>query len=556
MSDFFGQLQGGNIRFPDANINGGGPLPTNLSGPAGINGDPDGRYNFNSDLLSGITPYAYGPGRMGSDRNYQQIPHRMQKIIPQLFLPCADSSIPQLMPLSHAVDQGDVAFILQCERVQTVLFDSIALQDAHVHRMEIPNSTAFINLSTANYLLAGLQRIDPLRKAKGAWNVLADDLCFKPNSIKDRAEVLRLVSTRFVPFGVCAGSEHQGGKHETGLAPVQAAVNHVTTMTVDGQNRDLVNFWRTSDLSAGDNLIYKLEWMRTQKYTLNHYYKGTQRQTFSNQQYCWQLVPDKFEMAIKDSLVPSGAPFNYDYRIHGYWRVAQTFQHRAKYEASSSCVCDDMSYMRGQLLHVTFAPVWIQMQDISDTSDAQIHQLEPASEWKHHKQTKRKLDDWKDTKDARESEDKLAKYKDSREVPGKHKRWMTTATPSPALVVPMAATSSAVVWPAGVGDSAQVGLVGVGGSARVLSTTAENTQRPTIPVSPFVPSIPSLHANQAGTTVASMQELAQNLKRVGETQADPNVVAAQAPKSNASLPAKPDTKVKRVLGKTKPVPTE
>ena len=122
---------------------------------------------------------------------------------------------------------------------------------------------------------------------------------------------------------------------------------------------------------------------------------------------------------------------------------------------------------------------------------------------------------------------------------------MSTATPSPALVVPMAATSSAVV-----------GLVGVGGGARVLSTTAGNTQRPTIPVSPFVPSIPSLHANQAGTTVASLQELAQNLKGVGETQAVPDVVAAQAPKPNASLPAKPDTKVKRVLGKTKPVPTE
>ena len=29
------------------------PLSTNLSGPEGINGDPDGRYNFNDSLLSG-----------------------------------------------------------------------------------------------------------------------------------------------------------------------------------------------------------------------------------------------------------------------------------------------------------------------------------------------------------------------------------------------------------------------------------------------------------------------------------------------------------------------
>jgi hypothetical protein len=74
MSDFFGSLTGGNIRFTDARINGDGPLPTSLSGPEVINGDPDGRYNFNDSLLSGIVPYAYGQGRMGSDRNYQQIP--------------------------------------------------------------------------------------------------------------------------------------------------------------------------------------------------------------------------------------------------------------------------------------------------------------------------------------------------------------------------------------------------------------------------------------------------------------------------------------------------
>ena len=76
-SDFFAGLSGSGIRFTDARINGPGPLPTELSGPAGINGDADGKYNFNGDLLSGITPYAGpGQGRMGSDHSYQQIPHR------------------------------------------------------------------------------------------------------------------------------------------------------------------------------------------------------------------------------------------------------------------------------------------------------------------------------------------------------------------------------------------------------------------------------------------------------------------------------------------------
>jgi len=81
MTDFFGGLTGGNIRFTDARIDGDSPLPTSLSGPEGINGDPDGRYNFNDSLLSGITPYAFGQGRMGSDRNYQQIPNRKQFLL-------------------------------------------------------------------------------------------------------------------------------------------------------------------------------------------------------------------------------------------------------------------------------------------------------------------------------------------------------------------------------------------------------------------------------------------------------------------------------------------
>ena len=51
MTDFFGGLTGGNIRFTDATIDGDGPLPTSLSGPEGINGDPDGRLLQDYGLL-------------------------------------------------------------------------------------------------------------------------------------------------------------------------------------------------------------------------------------------------------------------------------------------------------------------------------------------------------------------------------------------------------------------------------------------------------------------------------------------------------------------------
>ena len=40
---------------------------------------------------------------------------------------------------------------------------------------------------------------------------------------------------------------------------MQSAVNYVTTMTVDGQNRDLMNYWHASTTQAGDRLILALQ---------------------------------------------------------------------------------------------------------------------------------------------------------------------------------------------------------------------------------------------------------------------------------------------------------
>jgi len=138
----------------------------------------------------------------------------------------------------------------------------------------------------------------------------------------------------------------------------------VTTLTVDGQNRDLVNIWRNIDISAGDNLILKLQWIPTQSYTLNHYYKGVVRQTFVKAQHCWQLIPDVFKMGQAPA-PPSAAPWKYDYRVNGYWRIGQCFQHRASCESDPGNVCDDTRFLRGQLLQVTFAPVWTQFQPLN-----------------------------------------------------------------------------------------------------------------------------------------------------------------------------------------------
>ena len=64
------------------------------------------------------------------------------------------------------------------------------------------------------------------------------------------------------------------------MKPVQAAASFFVTLTVDGQNRNLVNIWRGVDVEGGDLLLVQLEYSEkppsgrgqiTQSYVLNHY---------------------------------------------------------------------------------------------------------------------------------------------------------------------------------------------------------------------------------------------------------------------------------------------
>lgn len=358
-SNFFGGLQSG-IRFPSAEINEHGPLPE--APYAGI----DGQINATSSLLDNVSPYAQPKqGAMGSDRNYQQIPHRMQQIVPMLFLPSADKQITEPCRVSHPVDFGDIAFSLVSDNVVSLMTPH--KQAANIVRA--PARNVFCNLITANYLLAGLQRLEATDRNN--WSQFAVDMGYdymqaSMGEEEQMRELLRLVATRFLPYGIVQGSEKQGGQHETTLAPVQAAVNFVVTMTVDGQNRDLINFWRESHISAGDQLIYTLEKRPTCKFVLNHYYKQMAKQSFREVKTCWQLVPRVFRSAEATRYSHEKGYHDtelYDYRINGYWRLAQSFQHRAPMHDSMH-YADDTVFLKGQLLQVTFAPVWIQMESV------------------------------------------------------------------------------------------------------------------------------------------------------------------------------------------------
>lgn len=367
MSDIFSGLSG--FRFPDARINGGGPLPTELSGPAGINGDPDGRINFNDALLSGITPYQYNPGtgRMGSDRSYQQIPHRKQFFIPKLYLP--DATGKYKIQVSHPVDQGDIAFRININTNVNFLLQegNHIASNNHDSMLDV-----FCNLTTANYMIKGMLLHGDTEG--NLWKVLYRNLAYGKVILSPEPDMItkcEFFLQTFVPLGICAGSEKQGGLHETGIAPVQAACSHITTMTLDGQSRDLVNYWQNIDLCAGDVLIFRIGLKKSKTYVLNHYYKGIVSQTFQEDPVIpWlQLIPHVLRVHGSDTItddMSDGIPSHRRREViellnfwqTGYWRVAQTFTCKRRYSTKDQ-FCDDTEFMKGQLLQVTFAPVLV-----------------------------------------------------------------------------------------------------------------------------------------------------------------------------------------------------
>ena len=435
MSDFFGGLTSGNMRFTDARINGDGPLPTSLSGPEGINGDADGRYNFNDSLLSGITPYALaGQGRMGSDRNYQQIPHRKQFVVPPIFLPDSDVKTEQTVEMSHGVDMGDIAFILNVKHKRFLLCPPPYGYTAQDEDHSMPNYNVFVNICTVNYLLAGMHNYIVTMAFEGrekvnkdhAWGRLLicfgvetqvnwllhrfeeeytkvvkikqatetpkdlelhSRICFTFMNLRCQFILKQIVKTNIIPLGICSMSEKQGGQHEVGLKPVQAAASFYTTLTVDGQNRDLVNIWRSCDINGGDFLILRLDFMPNvdtsscttkRLYILNHYYKDTVTKTLSMHPFTkgtWQLIPDTFSFSQKrkhdvyaENLqeVFSKVPEKerdviihhvLDYRIQGYWHIGQVYTKKQSF-SEVSAPCNDMEMMQGSLLQINFAPVW------------------------------------------------------------------------------------------------------------------------------------------------------------------------------------------------------
>lgn len=308
MGDFFGGLRSG-IQFPQVVMN-QGPLPGAGGLPQPLHETADARINYGSSLLGDLTPYAYGePGYLSSQNAYLNIPHKIQKIVPVVYLPEAKVGAKEVFDLSHPIDDGDIAFVMRLDR--SSLFCT-GLKNGDMRRAGLGTAIdPLINLCTLNYILSGLQLGVGDDPGHGnLWTELfynLDKQWFgKPTGLNSRDyaekpigldDVIHVIQHCIKPFGITRGSEKQGGQDEATISPATWPVSFVVSLTIDGKESNVVNIWHFHELHAGNDLVLRLRLMPLRPYTLNHYYKGVKRQNWDlRNRFVWQLVPDIFHI--------------------------------------------------------------------------------------------------------------------------------------------------------------------------------------------------------------------------------------------------------------------
>lgn len=410
MSDFFAGVYG--ARFPDVVINGGGnPLPGMGGLPAPLHDTPDAKINYNSALLGDLEPYAYGePGYLSSQTSYLNIPHRIQKLVPTLWIPETDGT--GSFRLCHPIDDGDIAFAMRLDRNSEVC---TGLRSKSVLRSGLGTAIdPMINLCTLNYILAGMQICTQLDSTRPAWDRLFNylDKDAFPGHIPAGGgrphnytfeDIKRVVRHLCRPFGVAHGSEKQGGQHEGGYSPVTWPVNFVISLVLDGKDANVVNIWHKHGVEAGNDLVLRLKLVPLppgNKYTLNHFSKALVEKSFSTNlldqiaqgravnaapaaaaggaravyrgrgahrfTHVWQLVPDIFNLDVEPPAANANAhpdfrKPDYVWQQEGYWHIARAQIHCKEYGTEEYYYNDLANNLRTGHMDLTFQPTYLAM---------------------------------------------------------------------------------------------------------------------------------------------------------------------------------------------------
>jgi hypothetical protein len=231
-----------------------------------------------------------------------------------------------------------------------------------------------INLTTVNYLLHGLQRYG-WDKREQHWHTLWVALGiaeYEPGwavelSTSQRKELVTyLVQNVIKPFGVPRGSERQGGQHQGLNSPVTWPVDLVTSLVIDGRVINMANLWKAAEINAGDDLMLHIVNQPCEEYVLSRHPGSASTQRFPrlDSEHIYQLVP-----AVSSS---SDAEVQRAIWKEGYWHIARSQVMRYQHERSS--------VTSGNLLQVTFEPVWMDGREVAAELPAPFDGREVAVE--------------------------------------------------------------------------------------------------------------------------------------------------------------------------------
>lgn len=387
-SNFFGDIHGHKEdpvgRFNAAGV---GPLPPK-NGLEGLFGPLSHINTARTELLGGhVAPYNKDPS-FSQEPSYLEIPHSIPKVIPVITLPNADGT--GRFQLTRSVNYGDVAWTMRSpEGMKRYFVDNN--NTARTQWGDFPRDP-IINVSTANYLLRGIQRWANLDKDEieendpGYWWVVFRtameinlDIAERPspNDLGDLQELfdtiegtdwdeevyLRKLINIFRPLGIVHGSNKQGGQHQGGSV-VTWPVDYVSTLVVDGKAQNLSNYWRHQEIWAGDDLRFVLRWVpaedahKIKTYTLTSVPKSMHAETFGDAPpNTAESLAGGFYQFFPETSRP-GKDNCGDFHHITYWHVARSrvtfgaMPHATKWRSAS----DETQAANGVVLEVTWNP--------------------------------------------------------------------------------------------------------------------------------------------------------------------------------------------------------
>ncbi|KAJ1465417.1 hypothetical protein T484DRAFT_3637357 [Baffinella frigidus] len=174
-----------------------------------------------------------------------------------------------------------------------------------------------------------------------------------------------LIRDHFRPLGVVIGSEKQGGQHQGSNTAVTWPVAFIVTISINGKNENLCNYWRGMNISSGSELGFNIQMQDHSTYSLNFSKqlitksfgvldkpRGVNTQSYSYPQICPCKNHDFVTRDHNNKVVSGRIP------TMGYWHVCMPqMMHQKVTQIDSSN--NAASFHLGAVLQSTISITWV-----------------------------------------------------------------------------------------------------------------------------------------------------------------------------------------------------